>query len=562
MGWYEPVHRAMVVVDVEGFGDPSRTNAHQLVIREAMYEALEQAFAEAGVSWAECRSEDRGDGALILVPPDVPKTRLSDQLPGRLAVALRRHNAACSPEARIRLRVALHAGEVHHDPNGVTGEALNFGFRLLDAPVLRSVLKSCDDVFALIMSEWFYREVVRHDPATEPGRYRQVQVAVKETDTTAWIRLPDELSAVFFENVDVAGELHLRLAATWRRQLDVLTVTAHNMDHIFQVDQIAADHESAVRAPTRHPGGSGANTVSALAQLGLRTAATGAVAGDADGHLLVQALQAVGADTSMIVVVPAGEAPTGRTQIFTDRDGRSLSYVEPGVNELYASELRADGRYPLAMAALRNTRLLHLTSFTGAAERQLQEDMVDALDADTVLSVTPGALYARLGADRLGRILGRTNLLFVYEKQLDQLLANSSAARQTREDASLTEKLETLFAWKRRRGYTEPLVVVVKRPEGYLGLGSGRDALEEFIRADDCHTHGQRLDRTGVGDALAAGVLLGLFHQRPLNECADIAFMMATSESGALGARTHLPTLDQLRVRWAWLDTALSLPQA
>ncbi|WP_285747834.1 PfkB family carbohydrate kinase [Lentzea sp. NBRC 105346] len=552
MTWCEPMHRALVVVDVEKFGDPRRTNTHQLVVREAMYRALEEAFTEAGVSWADCRCEDRGDGALILVPPDVPKSRLAERLPGRLEVALRRHNAGCSPETAIRLRIALHAGEVHHDPHGVVGETVNFGFRLLDAPILRAVLNATKDVCALIVSEWFYREVVRHDPAMLPGSYRQVSVLVKETDTTAWVRVPEALGAMFFENVDVAGELHLRLGATWKRPFDVLTVTAHNMDHIHQVDLIAPDHESAAEAPMRHPGGSGANTVSALGLLGLRVAATGAVADDTDGRLLEQALRAAGVDTSMMLVVP--HARSGRTQIFADPEGRCLSYVHPGVNGLFAQELTARGQYGSLVESVTQARLLHLTSFTGALERQLQEDMVGALDADTVLSLTPGSIYARLGADRLGRILGRTNLLFLFEQHLDQLLAHSSAAKHARPDAPLTDKLETLFAWKDRRGYTEPLVVVVKRPEGYLGLGCGRRALDEFVRADDCHSRGQRLDRTGVGDALAAGLMLGLFYQRPLNECADIAFAMAIAESAAYGARTHLPTLADLRGRWSWLE--------
>jgi hypothetical protein len=91
------VHRAIVLVDVERFGDPARTNTHQLAVREGLYRALEQAFAEAGVAWSVCTTEDLGDGALVLVPPDVPKIRLVDQLPNRLAVALRRHNATCSP---------------------------------------------------------------------------------------------------------------------------------------------------------------------------------------------------------------------------------------------------------------------------------------------------------------------------------------------------------------------------------------------------------------------------------------------------------------------------------
>jgi hypothetical protein len=82
-----PVHRAIMVVDVERFGDRSRTNLNQLAIRRGLYKALTQAFRKSGIAWADCVSEDRGNGALILIPPDVPKTRLVTRLPTGLVAA-------------------------------------------------------------------------------------------------------------------------------------------------------------------------------------------------------------------------------------------------------------------------------------------------------------------------------------------------------------------------------------------------------------------------------------------------------------------------------------------
>jgi hypothetical protein len=63
------VHRAILIVDVENFGDPARTNAHQVAVRDGMYQALRQSFARARISWADCAAEDRGDGVLVLIPP-------------------------------------------------------------------------------------------------------------------------------------------------------------------------------------------------------------------------------------------------------------------------------------------------------------------------------------------------------------------------------------------------------------------------------------------------------------------------------------------------------------
>ena len=91
----------------------------------------------------------------------------------------------------MRLRVALHAGEIYQDGHGVGGAAINHAFRLIEAPALRSALNVSPGVLALIVSDWLFDEVVRHYPAAVPGLYRQVQVTVKETIATGWIRVPE-----------------------------------------------------------------------------------------------------------------------------------------------------------------------------------------------------------------------------------------------------------------------------------------------------------------------------------------------------------------------------------
>jgi Tfp pilus assembly protein PilF len=185
------VHRSILVVDVAEFGDSRRTNTHQMAVRKGLYSALESVFAEAGVPWQDCHHEDRGDGVLVLVPPEVPKSSLAETLPLTLAAMLRNHNLHHRTEEHIRLRLALHAGEVHYDDYGVVGSAVNHAFRLLNARPLKQALAASPGLLALISSAWFYEEVIRHNPESRPDTYRRVRVAVKETDTSAWICLPD-----------------------------------------------------------------------------------------------------------------------------------------------------------------------------------------------------------------------------------------------------------------------------------------------------------------------------------------------------------------------------------
>jgi tetratricopeptide (TPR) repeat protein len=185
------VHCSIVCVDVEGFGARRRTRADQGAIRHGLYQALQAAFTRSGAGWDDCYREDRGDGVLILVPPQVPKAVLAAGVPGALAAAVRAHNQLHGPDARMRLRLVLHGGEVAHDAYGVTGTAVNLAFRLLEAGQLKQALAASPGVLAVITSGWFYEEVIRHTEACAPATWRRMLVTVKETRQDGWISLPD-----------------------------------------------------------------------------------------------------------------------------------------------------------------------------------------------------------------------------------------------------------------------------------------------------------------------------------------------------------------------------------
>jgi tetratricopeptide (TPR) repeat protein len=185
------VHRTILVVDVEGFGDKRRTNTDRLSVRDGMYRAVQQAFAEAGVSWADCYHESCGDGVFVLISAEVPKGVFVESIPRELAQALHEHNAAHPAPEQIRLRMALHAGEVYYDEHGVTAESINLTFRMLDARPLKEALADSPGSLALIVSPWFFDEVVRHSQGSDAATYRPVQVAVKETSALGWISRPD-----------------------------------------------------------------------------------------------------------------------------------------------------------------------------------------------------------------------------------------------------------------------------------------------------------------------------------------------------------------------------------
>ncbi|CAL9595797.1 hypothetical protein SUDANB95_05290 [Actinosynnema sp. ALI-1.44] len=198
MGTPRPaVHRTMLAVDVSGFGARGRTG--QEAVRRGLYEALIRAFAECGIPWTDdwdgTYHEDRGDGLFVLIPHDVPNGRVVGSLPHVLAGQLRKHNKAAAPDAVIRLRAAITAGEVSNDGNGVMGDGLVLAFRLLESTALREELRRRPGELALIVSDRFFQDVVRDDPVCDPDSYREVAVDVKEVRGKAWISRPDHPKA-------------------------------------------------------------------------------------------------------------------------------------------------------------------------------------------------------------------------------------------------------------------------------------------------------------------------------------------------------------------------------
>lgn len=178
-------HCTIVIIDVEGFGRHSRTNPNKVRIRRGMYRAIERAFAASDIPWAACRHEDRGDGVLVLAPASISKALFVDSLLGALAAEIIVHNAAHSAPERMRLRLALHAGEISYDEYGVIGSSILHAEELLDTAELKRALARTDATLAVVASDWVFEEVVRHSERSTAGSYQPVGAAGGK----AWIRL-------------------------------------------------------------------------------------------------------------------------------------------------------------------------------------------------------------------------------------------------------------------------------------------------------------------------------------------------------------------------------------
>ncbi|HEU5469092.1 MAG TPA: hypothetical protein VFV67_00450 [Actinophytocola sp.] len=187
-----PSHRTIIVMDVEN--STARTNPGRAQIRRAMYELIEIASRMSGVT-SENRDPlvDRGDGVIMLIHPvdRLPKTMLLSRFIPCLARLLADHNRR-NPNVGFRLRIAMHAGEVHFDHWGPFGESVDLACRLVDAAEFRAWLRMRRAPLALVVSDDVYSTMVNHGYKGIEALFfhRVVHVDLAGYSEFGWVSVP------------------------------------------------------------------------------------------------------------------------------------------------------------------------------------------------------------------------------------------------------------------------------------------------------------------------------------------------------------------------------------
>jgi class 3 adenylate cyclase len=186
---------AVFAVDIVGFTRADRDDDIRLYLHEKLYEYLQMAFDSSGIPWQGCFNEDRGDGALIVVPPGISFKGLIHPLPERLRGLIRRHNHVSRESAAIQLRAAAHIGPVEYDGHGFVGTDVNFAFRMLEARPVKRMLAASGTELCLAISDYVYRTLVcRYPSLVHPDIFRTVRFQAKNIRARAWTYLPGALS--------------------------------------------------------------------------------------------------------------------------------------------------------------------------------------------------------------------------------------------------------------------------------------------------------------------------------------------------------------------------------
>ena len=294
-------------------------------------------------------------------------------------------------------------------------------------------------------------------------------------------------------------------------ELDVVVLGGAAVDWVAQVEALP-ERDSLVLARSfeRFPGGSAANVAVGLARLGQRVGFVGKMGDDEHGRLLLVAFEQEGVDTRG-VLVEAGR-PTATCFIAVDDRGERIIVALPGAAVIERVE-------ELDLDYLRGVRAVYIgpsypevATMTAAAVRE---------GGGTVFCA-PGGVHVPV--EILGPILERTDVLLVSRTEALALTGQTSpdeAARALREMGSL-------------------VVVETLGPEGALVVSdAGLFRVPSFDVPD-------AQDTTGAGDGFAAGLIAGFLEGLDWEAAARMGCAVAALKIRHLGARSGLPSREEV----------------
>jgi ribokinase len=294
------------------------------------------------------------------------------------------------------------------------------------------------------------------------------------------------------------------------RKMDAVGFGALNLDRLYKVDRLAdAGTHQEILNSEECPGGSAANTIAGLANLGLSTGFIGAVGDDAEGEIMLKDFAQRGVDTKGVSIL---KARTGFIIGFVDARGERTLYPHPGANSKLAFS-------PKQAAYAKRAKILHLSSFVDEKQLEAQKKLVSQLPKSVKISFSPGGLYSRKGMKALLPIIERSHVVFLNEEEIKALTGKGHAAGS--------------------RVLIDAGAKMVAATLGGRGCFVSDGKSEHMLPAEKVEV----IDTTGAGDAYAAGFLFALIKGKNIEEAGKLGNKMAALCITALGARTSLPTM-------------------
>lgn len=259
-------------------------------------------------------------------------------------------------------------------------------------------------------------------------------------------------------------------------------------------------------------GGSGANTVIGMAQLGGSAAYTGKVAEDEHGTHYIEGLRAKG----IRLGATAGTGTTGICVVLITPDAQRTLCTFLGIcRELDADDVNAE--------LITQSKYLYVTSYlwdTDTQKAAVLKGMKAAKEAGVKVALSLSDPFC------VGR--HKEELLGIIRDHVDVLIGNVDEARHLSDTDTPQDAADALLPYC-------DLVAVTMDSRGSLLHTAEESVLVPAYRVTP-------VDTTGAGDMYAAGLLYGLTHGLSLQKTGELASYVAARVVGQLGPR--LDTID------------------
>ncbi len=294
-------------------------------------------------------------------------------------------------------------------------------------------------------------------------------------------------------------------------KFDAVGFGTNAVDYLIQVPEYPAfDSKMELTEYVKAAGGEVASTLVGLQRLGFRTAYIGRFGKDSEGDFGLENLRDEGVDISLTEQVEGARTQiafiiiderNGERTIIWKRD-QKLGYSENEVDE----------------SSVNDTRVLHFTPHDTEACIKLA---AAAKKSGAVISIDIDRVFD-----------GVENLLPI----VDILICSSEFPKRLFGIDDISQSLEKLHA-----AFGCPITGMTLGDAGSIIYSHGN-----FIRTPGMAVPGGCKDTTGAGDSFRAGFLYGLLSGETIEDSARMANAVAALKCREVGARTSLPSLEEL----------------
>jgi sugar/nucleoside kinase (ribokinase family) len=274
----------------------------------------------------------------------------------------------------------------------------------------------------------------------------------------------------------------------------------------------------AMEGRVQAPGGSVANTLAGLGNLGLRSAFVGRVKDDGLGRFYAEEMEKIG--TAFVNPPKAeGELPTSRSMIFVSPDGERSMNTYLGIS----AELGPDD---VDESVAADAEVVFLEGYLFDKDKGK-----DAFQKRARACRNAGGRAGIAISDPFCVERHREDFLRLIEHDLDYVIGNEAEIRALYQNDDLDADLAAVAA-------ICPLVICTRS-------GHGCSIIRDGVRTDVPVEHITPVDATGAGDQFAAGFLYGLVTGADMEIAGKMGHAAAREVISHMGPRpeTSLPDL-------------------